>query len=52
MSHVAGLHFAGQTRQEAVDNIKDAIAGYLQSLKQHGEAIPPPIAEEIVEVSP
>jgi predicted RNase H-like HicB family nuclease len=42
----------GKTRQEAVDNIKDAIAGYLQSLKQHGEAIPPPIAEEIVEVSP
>ena len=41
----------GRTRDEAIANIKDAIAGYLASLKQHGEPIPPPITEEIVEVS-
>jgi predicted RNase H-like HicB family nuclease len=42
----------GKTRAEAVNNIKDAIAGYLKSLEKHGEAIPSPIREEIVEVSP
>jgi antitoxin HicB len=40
----------GHTREEAVANIKDAIAGYLASLKKHGEPIPLPITEEIVEV--
>ncbi|HXC99579.1 MAG TPA: type II toxin-antitoxin system HicB family antitoxin [Verrucomicrobiae bacterium] len=41
----------GKTRTEAMANIKDAIEGYLASVKKHGEAIPPPITEEIVEVS-
>jgi len=41
----------GKTRAEALDNIKDAIRGYLESLKKHGEPIPPPIEEEIIEVS-
>jgi antitoxin HicB len=40
----------GNTRAEAVLNIKEAIAGYLESLRKHGEAIPPPITEELVEV--
>lgn len=40
----------GKTRQEAIENIKDAIVGYLASLKKHGEPIPPPIQEDIVEV--
>lgn len=40
----------GQTRAEAIENIKEAIAAYLESLNAHGEAIPPPISEEIVEV--
>ena len=40
----------GKSRDEAIANIKDAIAGYLASLKKHGEAIPPPITEEIVEI--
>ena len=40
----------GTTRQEALINIKDAISGYLQSLKKHGEPIPPSIEEEIVEI--
>lgn len=42
----------GKTRPEAVANIKDAIQGYLASLKKHGEAIPPPITEELIEVTP
>jgi len=41
----------GNTREQALENIKDAIRGYLESLKKHGEPIPPPIEEEIVEVS-
>jgi len=42
----------GKTRAEAISNIKDAIQGYLASLKKHGEAIPPPITEELIEVTP
>lgn len=41
----------GKTRAEAIDNIKDAIAGYIQSLKKHNEPVPPSIHEEIVEVA-
>ena len=41
----------GKTRGEALANIKDAIQGYLESLKKHGEPVPPPISEEVVEVS-
>ncbi len=40
----------GRTREEALKNIQDAIKGYLESLKKHGEPIPPPIEEEVVEV--
>ena len=40
----------GKTRTEARANIADAIHGYLTSLKKHGEPIPPPITEEVVEV--
>ena len=41
----------GRTRAEALANIKDAIGGYLASLKKHDEPIPPSIEEETVEVS-
>ena len=40
----------GKTRVEALANITDAMTGYLASLKKHGEAVPPPISEEIVEI--
>ena len=40
----------GDTRQEAIDNIGEVIAGYLESLAEHDEPIPPSIHEEIVEV--
>ena len=41
----------GKTRNEALDNIKDAIAGYIFSLEKHGEAVPLPVNEEVVEIS-
>jgi len=41
----------GKTRAEALANIKDAIVGYLESVKKHGDPLPPPISEEVVEVS-
>jgi predicted RNase H-like HicB family nuclease len=41
----------GKTRKEALINIKDAMKGYLRSLKKHHEPIPPSIVEEIVEVA-
>jgi predicted RNase H-like HicB family nuclease len=42
----------GDTRDAAVANVQDAIAGYLESLRKHGEPVPPPITEEVVEVKP
>ena len=30
----------GATREEAQANIKEAITGYLESLKKHGEPLP------------
>jgi len=41
----------GKTRSEAIENIQDAIKGYLESLKKHNEPIPPAIQEEIIEVA-
>jgi antitoxin HicB len=40
----------GVSRKEAIENIRDAIRGYLESLEKHDDPIPPPIQEEIVEV--
>lgn len=41
----------GATRDEAVANMKDAIAGYIESLRQHNEPIPPSTWEATIEVS-
>ena len=41
----------GQTREETVENVREAIAAYLESLEMHGDPIPPPITEEVVEVN-
>ena len=41
----------GQTRPEVLENVQEAIEAYLESLKAHNEPIPPPIEEEVVEVT-
>jgi predicted RNase H-like HicB family nuclease len=41
----------GQTRAEATTNIREAIEGYLLSLKKHGDPVPPSILEEVIEVA-
>jgi predicted RNase H-like HicB family nuclease len=40
----------GQNREQAIENIKEAISLYLESLEAHNEAVPLPITEELVEV--
>lgn len=40
----------GATREEALNNIREAIILYLESLEAHGDPIPPSISEELVEV--
>ncbi len=41
----------GTSRELALENMQDAIKGYLESLKQHGDPVPPSICEEIIEVN-
>jgi predicted RNase H-like HicB family nuclease len=41
----------GSNRKEALENINDAIKGYIESLKKHNEPIPPSIFEETIEVN-
>jgi len=40
----------GETRTQAIENIKEAIAIYIESLEAHNEPVPPQIIEELVEV--
>lgn len=40
----------GITRDEAKKNVNEAIQAYLESLKENGDPIPPPINEEVIEV--
>ena len=39
----------GKTRNEALENIRDAVDGYLTSLKKHNEPIPPQLDEEVLD---
>ena len=41
----------GKTRAEALVNVKDALQGYLTSLKKHDEPIPFSVSEELIEVN-
>jgi predicted RNase H-like HicB family nuclease len=41
----------GATREEAVRNVREAIEGYLESLRERGEPIPPSILEEVIDVA-
>lgn len=40
----------GSTRKEALANVQEAMELYIESLKAHGDPIPPAIMEEIVEI--
>ena len=40
----------GDTRAEALNNIREAIEEYLRSLRKHGDPVPPSIFEEVIEV--
>ena len=45
-----GCHSQGRTREEALDNVREAIKGYLASLREH-DATPPPSSEfRVIEV--
>ncbi|MGH9900140.1 MAG: type II toxin-antitoxin system HicB family antitoxin [Pyrinomonadaceae bacterium] len=50
VASLPGCISQGQTRKQAVENIKEAIALYLESLEAHNEAVPLPITEELVEI--
>ena len=39
------------TLDELAANIREAIEGYLKSLKKHGDPVPPSILEEVIEVA-
>ena len=39
----------GNTREDAITNIKDAISGYVASLNKHNESIPFATDEESIE---
>jgi len=49
--NLPGCVSEGATRSEAIVNVKDAISGYLESLRKHGEPVPMPIDEEVIEVA-
>ena len=34
----------GKTRNELLDNVREAIEGYIESLEAHGEPVPPSIS--------
>lgn len=42
-----GCHSQGETRQEAIANIEEAIRGYIASLRKHGEPLPTTEVEEV-----
>jgi predicted RNase H-like HicB family nuclease len=47
-----GCAAAGETREEVVLLIQEAIAQHLQSLREHGEEVPPPASSfEFVDVA-
>ena len=45
--HFPGCVTQGETVEEALTMIKDAIEGYIVSLKKHGEAVPFGIGEAV-----
>ncbi|MBM4108728.1 MAG: type II toxin-antitoxin system HicB family antitoxin [Phycisphaerae bacterium] len=46
-----GCWSQGDRREQAVGNMGDAIRGYIESLRTHGDPAPPPISEEVIDVN-
>ena len=46
-----GCHSQGRTRGEALANIREAIRGYLASMREHGAPAPSSCEFEIVEMT-
>lgn len=42
-----GCHSQGRTREDAIANIKEAIRGYIASMRKHEEPIPTTDVEEV-----
>ena len=42
-----GCHSQGRSREEAIANIKEAIQGYIASMRKHREPIPVTGVEEV-----
>jgi antitoxin HicB len=49
--NLPGCISQGKTLQEAKENIKESIEGYIESLNKHNEPIPPSIYEDVIEVA-
>ena len=47
-----GLHTCGQTEDEALQNVANAIEAYLQSLIKHGDPIPVGVVMRLEEAPP
>ena len=45
-----GCHSQGRTRDEAVANIREAISGYLASMREHGDPMPDSSTFQVLEV--
>ena len=45
-----GCHTQGRTREEALANIREAIGGYLASMREHGTPLPPSSEFQVLEV--
>jgi len=41
----------GSTRDEALRNVREAIEGYIEGLRERGEPVPPSILEEVIDVA-
>ena len=40
----------GKTRADALSSVREAVEMYLESLREHGDPVPPAITEDVVEV--
>lgn len=45
-----GCHSQGTSRAEAMANVREAVEVYLESLREHGDPIPPGIHEDVLEI--